>query len=1656
MDGLRSLLKKDQRGLASLLYVHSPDVLCLQETKIQVKHEAQLAQQLLELGYVAYWSTCISKKGYAGTAILFKKSFLEMHSDTKSPLHFISIVNDVSDEGRLIAAEFQDFYLVNVYSPNSGNKLAKLDFRVNQFDKFLFSYLDKLNEVKPVIMMGDLNVAHLDLDMWHDPSKFSIAGVSKVERDSFDSWLQSSKFTDAFRFFNPNEDALYSNWMRGSNNRELNRGYRFDHVVCSDDLVSLGKRSSVQACYSFLLPDDTGKSSDHCPIALSIEILALVSEAASISQQATVGTEQAPAFAFKTEDESWKLETSPFEATMRRTLYELVPRSKNKSIVTRQCIVSNGSKQIEIDKMVCDSGADMGNYIGRSIVDKFPDLQREPCRHSARLADGVTVTQIKERVTLYISPVDDYGDILQPIATEFFVIDHLGDEILIGLPDLLGNYYEYFSNILARGARNKAKKIPAATSIVEELDSICSKFEDELYKRNPNMKKINGLVKSARRKLLGYSVVKTKVVKDSSTKTLIVNDKDTGKSTSLLVSPNFGTVFEDDRPEMIVEAMQLCAENVLDPLPGELLNPWRNEPEECPEDLEAPDPLAFGEDVLRFMEMSVEESQQEYFRDLESHIDKGWLKHSKAVIDLLSKPSSVECFAPSSWNGLKMEPVKLETVGQLPYRLSPKPRPVRESLYQHAKKEFERLKTYFYEESNSPIASPLVIAPKATAPFIRFCGDYREVNKFIKIPQQPIPIVQHELVKAAKFKVFVDLDMANSFHQIPLSPEFSDLLSVKTPWGLVRPKFLPEGVGPASGLLQHIVRDAFNGFEDWTIVIFDNFLILADDYDDAYAKLERVLKRCNEFGIILKLKKSWMGVDKVTFFGYEVQHGTWQLSDTRKTAISAMEFPKNTKQMQSFLGAALFFHHHIPNYSEWTARLYEMTHENFVWKPGEWTFDYEGEFNKFKKVLMDATLLYFPDYSLPWIIRCDASDHAVGSVLYQEKPDGVHQPIAFSSKRFSAPAKNWDTYKREAYAIYHAVSSFSYYLRGKDFIVESDHKNLQWIESSQSPIVVRWRTLLQSYDFLVRHIPGKENKVADWMSRMYRLQDPPEQPPATTPATSPTIPTQPSFDALMKTVHSGKHFHFGAYETWKRAKEKYPDASIPITQVRDWVKTCPMCQKMRDTGIEGLPSTTRTLKPSTYRRAVGIDHVSVTPTDRNGNCCAVVITEHFSHFVQVYPARDYSADSVVSILIKHYTTFGLFDELVSDPGSAFMSKTVATLNELFNVRHKVSLIGRHESNGVEGSIKQFLRHLKTYVFDERLVDRWSDSNIISLINFTLNNRQTPETGSYTPFQLKFGTQDAEHFKLPLDISPGAKNTERIKQLDEDLRLIRELSVRAQQEVVEHRKAKDAPAAHYEPGDLVLWNPREQPTDHLVSKLSPTWLGPYKVLAQRNNDVRVEHIVMKTLDTFHMDRLKPFFGSMAEAIALAKLDNNQYDIASINYFTGNPHLRTSMSFNVTFNLGHALETLDIPYNNDLACAQQFIDFVAHMPYLFPLTSTADRARRLINKKKAEPMPPLLNFKRLLNLRYFDGQDRQWFDNLNLPDKSKTYFVEISFLNFYKADRLKAKFKCQTFNDIYTLTSYDYFSCTLSLDAFNPNTMIRITAESHIDYPQLFQQ
>ena len=180
------------------------------------------------------------------------------------------------------------------------------------------------------------------------------------------------------------------------------------------------------------------------------------------------------------------------------------------------------------------------------------------------------------------------------------------------------------------------------------------------------------------------------------------------------------------------------------------------------------------------------------------------------------------------------------------------------------------------------------------------------------------------------------------------------------------------------------------------------------------------------------------------------------------------------------------------------------------------------------------------------------------------------------------------------------------------------------------------------------------------------------------------------------------------------------------------------------------------LKPSYYRKTVGVDLTTVTPVDNNGNTCVVLVVEHFSHYPVAYPTKDYSAESVAKVLFKHYCSHGTFYQVATDPGSVFMSEVLGQLNSWLSIFHKVSLVGRHQSNGCEASSAQFLRHLRTLVLDERLYYQWSDDTVLPLINLFLASYPTQETGGFTPLQLKYGTLDATRFILPeqLILAPG--------------------------------------------------------------------------------------------------------------------------------------------------------------------------------------------------------------------------------------------------------------------------------------------------------------
>jgi hypothetical protein len=218
------------------------------------------------------------------------------------------------------------------------------------------------------------------------------------------------------------------------------------------------------------------------------------------------------------------------------------------------------------------------------------------------------------------------------------------------------------------------------------------------------------------------------------------------------------------------------------------------------------------------------------------------------------------------------------------------------------------------------------------------------------------------------------------------------------------------------------MTDIFGEFDEWVIIIFDNLLVLADTHEDGLVKMKLILQRGVERNLVFKMKKSWLGFDKVTFFGYECSDGKYELSAERLQGIRDMQFPKNKKAVKSFLGSGGFFLPFVPNFSLIVADLHDMTKEKFDWNPKSWTKDYVKSFEDFKEALSSATALFYPDYNLEWILRADASLLGVGIVLFQifidEEGNAINQPILFASKKFSEQAQKWSTYAQEALAMY--------------------------------------------------------------------------------------------------------------------------------------------------------------------------------------------------------------------------------------------------------------------------------------------------------------------------------------------------------------------------------------------------------------------------------------------------------------------------------------------------------------------------------------------------------------------------------------------------------------------------------------------------------------
>lgn len=243
VNGLRACVKK---GFMDYFNEVDADMMCLQETKLQ---EGQIDLELE--GYHQYWNYA-EKKGYSGTAIFTKIEPISVHYGMG--------IEDHDNEGRMITLEFDDFYLINVYTPNSQRGLARLDYRMEWEDDFR-KYIEDLDEKKPVIVCGDLNVAHNEIDLKNPSSNRKNAGFTDEERGKMTELLGAG-FIDSFRHFYPDKKDAYTWWSYITKARDRNAGWRIDYFIVSRNMKDRMKSADIHS-------DILG--SDHCPVELVIE-----------------------------------------------------------------------------------------------------------------------------------------------------------------------------------------------------------------------------------------------------------------------------------------------------------------------------------------------------------------------------------------------------------------------------------------------------------------------------------------------------------------------------------------------------------------------------------------------------------------------------------------------------------------------------------------------------------------------------------------------------------------------------------------------------------------------------------------------------------------------------------------------------------------------------------------------------------------------------------------------------------------------------------------------------------------------------------------------------------------------------------------------------------------------------------------------------------------------------------------------------------------------------------------------------------------------------------------------------------------------------------------------------------------------------------------
>lgn len=819
-----------------------------------------------------------------------------------------------------------------------------------------------------------------------------------------------------------------------------------------------------------------------------------------------------------------------------------------------------------------------------------------------------------------------------------------------------------------------------------------------------------------------------------------------------------------------------------------------------------------------------------------------------------------------------------------PYRMSP-------ARKQYLKNELDKmLADDIIEECESPYAAPVVLVPKRDGS-LRLCVDYRRLNAVTVPDRYPLPRVDDLLHATKPYKYMSTIDLRSGYWQVPVKPEDRDKTAFTTPFGNFRFKKMPFGLRNAPSTFQRLMDRLRSGLTGMLILIYlDDLIILSSTFDEHIRNLRAVLERLRQFKLHANLDKCHFMLPEIKYLGHVITHDGIKPDPSKISAIAEMKTPSNVKELLTFLQTGSWFRRFVPNHAAVARPLSDLTKRNTPWT---WGPAQEEAFCTLKKLLTSTPILQQADPDKPYILRTDASKYALGAVLMQgETPD--QHPVEYASRLLTAAERNYSTTEREALAVLWAMERFRGYVEGAQVSVISDHQPLRWLMSLKSPSgrLARWALALQSYDLNIDYTPGRQNVIADMLSRppgepenicivsvdmpsihpenlrQQQLDDPEVKkiinsfeaaddavdvarwtergylmlngilyrylPDGDEEEAMLVVPKEMVPKILHEYHDSPTAGHYGVEKTIQKISSRYYWVGMRRT-ITEHVKSCIECQRFKPSNQKpaGLLQT-----PVQHRRfeVISIDLFGPLPAAPMGERWIFVVEDTATRWVELFALRVATAEACARCLIDEIVLrYGTPRRVVSDNGTQFVSEVMQKVAHCLGFKQSLIPVYHPESNPVERKNRDIKCRLAIYTSECH--DKWTDH--LPSIRFAMNSTVSQATG-HSPAYLCFGRElrtpdDVEHdLRTIIDNAPFVPQiTPYLRTFAKALTKAREVHESQQDHSKEYGDEKRRPGIDFSVGDrvLVLTHVLSKAQQGYTQKFAPKRDGPYVITKQ---------------------------------------------------------------------------------------------------------------------------------------------------------------------------------------------------------------------------------